>query len=77
MNTTAILNYYETTEGRIKNCSSEFALFFQDFLGPEEAALLASESPDAEFEGLGDYEESIRANWRQPKGKGDAGESDI
>jgi len=28
MNTTAILNYYETTEGRIKNCSSEFALFF-------------------------------------------------
>ncbi|KAM4525454.1 endoplasmic reticulum protein SC65-like [Odontesthes bonariensis] len=49
----------------------------EDFLGPEEAAILASESPDAEFEGLGDYEESICANWRQPKGKGDAGESDI
>lgn len=50
---------------------------FQDFLGPEEAALLATESPDVEFEGLGDYEESIYANWRQQKGKGDAGESDI
>ncbi|KAK2820438.1 hypothetical protein Q5P01_023397 [Channa striata] len=49
----------------------------EDFLGPEEAALLAAESPDAEFNGLGDYEESIYANWRQPKGKGDAGESDI
>lgn len=50
---------------------------FQDFLGPEEAALLATESPDAEFEGVGDYEESIYANWRQQKGKGDAGESDL
>ncbi|XP_044033573.1 endoplasmic reticulum protein SC65-like [Siniperca chuatsi] len=49
----------------------------EDFLGPEEAALLASESPDVEFEGMGDYEESIYANWRQPKGKGDAGESNI
>ncbi|XP_026171941.1 endoplasmic reticulum protein SC65-like [Mastacembelus armatus] len=49
----------------------------EDFLGPEEAALLAPESPDVEFEGMGDYEESIYANWRQPKGKGDAGESDF
>lgn len=49
----------------------------KDFLGQEEAALLASESPDVEFEGMGDYEESIYADWRQPKGKGDAGESDI
>ncbi|KAM6897204.1 endoplasmic reticulum protein SC65-like [Xenentodon cancila] len=49
----------------------------EDFLGLEEAALLASKSPDAEFEGMGDYEESIYANWTQPKGKGDAGESDI
>ncbi|XP_034070291.1 endoplasmic reticulum protein SC65-like [Gymnodraco acuticeps] len=47
----------------------------QDFLGAEEAALLASESPDAEFEGMGDYEECFTADWRQPKGKGDAGES--
>lgn len=52
-------------------------LLFQDFLGPEEAACLASDSPDVEFEGMGDYEESIYADWRQPKGKGDAGESNI
>ncbi|XP_041671802.1 endoplasmic reticulum protein SC65-like [Cheilinus undulatus] len=49
----------------------------EDFWGPEEAALLAPESPDVEFEGMGDYEESIYADWRQPKGKGDAGETDI
>ncbi|XP_069547918.1 endoplasmic reticulum protein SC65-like [Brachyistius frenatus] len=49
----------------------------EDFFGLEEAALLASESPDFEFEGMGDYEESIYANWKQPKGKGDAGGSDI
>uniref|UniRef100_A0A672ZSP1 Prolyl 3-hydroxylase family member 4 (inactive) n=1 Tax=Sphaeramia orbicularis TaxID=375764 RepID=A0A672ZSP1_9TELE len=48
----------------------------EDFLGPEEAAVLAPESPDVEFEGMGDYEESIYADWRQPKGKGDAGASD-
>lgn len=48
----------------------------QDFLGAEEAARLASESPDVEFKGMGDYEESIYSDWRQPKGKGDAGESD-
>ncbi len=53
------------------------SFFLEDFLGPEEAALLASESPDVEFEGMGDYEESIYADWRQPKGKGDAGESNI
>ncbi|XP_054860731.1 endoplasmic reticulum protein SC65-like isoform X1 [Amphiprion ocellaris] len=46
----------------------------EDFLGAEEAALLAPQSPDVEFEGIGDYEESFYANWRQPKGKGDAGE---
>ncbi|KAM3592084.1 uncharacterized protein V6R79_012376 [Siganus canaliculatus] len=53
------------------------ALDDEDFLGAEEAARLASESPDAEFEGMGDYEEAIYANWKQPKGKGDSGESDI
>ncbi|XP_074518759.1 endoplasmic reticulum protein SC65-like [Halichoeres trimaculatus] len=47
----------------------------EDFLGPEEAARLAPESPDAEFEGMGDYEESIYADWRQTKGKGDTGET--
>ncbi|KAM8836108.1 endoplasmic reticulum protein SC65-like [Spinachia spinachia] len=45
----------------------------EDFFGPEEAALFSSESPDIEFEGVGDYEESIYAQWRQPEGKGDAG----
>ncbi|XP_076007676.1 endoplasmic reticulum protein SC65-like [Genypterus blacodes] len=49
----------------------------EDFFGAEEAALLASESPDTEFEGMGDYEESIYAKWWQPKGKGDAGVSNI
>ncbi|CAI5658831.1 unnamed protein product [Oreochromis niloticus] len=49
----------------------------EDFLGSEEAARSAPDSPDAEFEGIGDYEESIYANWKQLKGKGDAGESDI
>ncbi|MEQ2188935.1 hypothetical protein GOODEAATRI_020001, partial [Goodea atripinnis] len=49
----------------------------EDFRGPEENGLLSSESPDAEFEGVGDYEESIFANWRQMKGKGDAGKADI
>lgn len=52
-------------------------LLFQDFLGPEEAARLSAESPDVEFEGMGDYEESIFADWRQPRGKGDAGESNM
>lgn len=45
-------------------------------MGAEEAALLASESPDVEFEGVGDYEEGIYADWSQPKGKGDIGESE-
>ncbi|XP_004078324.1 endoplasmic reticulum protein SC65-like [Oryzias latipes] len=52
-------------------------LDYEDLFGSEEAAPLASESPDVEFEGLGDYEESIVSSWRQPKGKGDVGESDI
>lgn len=60
----------------VTRCSYPFSLM-QDFFGPEEAAILASESPDVEFEGMGDYEESIYANWRQPKGKGDVGESDM
>ena len=61
----------------VENTSRLLFCCFQDFLGPEEAALLASESPDVEFEEMGDYEESIYADWRQPKGKGDTGESDM
>eukprot|EP00066_Takifugu_rubripes_P000647 XP_003961304.1 PREDICTED: synaptonemal complex protein SC65-like [Takifugu rubripes] len=53
------------------------ALDDEDFFGAEEAALLASESLDVEFEGVGDYEEGIYADWSQPKGKGDTGESNI
>ncbi|XP_047465286.1 endoplasmic reticulum protein SC65-like [Mugil cephalus] len=49
----------------------------EDFFGPEEAAFLASGSPDLEFEGMGDYEESFFANWRQPRDKGDVGQSHL
>lgn len=48
----------------------------EDFFGAEDAAALSTESPDFEFEGMGDYEESFFSDWRQPKGKGDTGESD-
>ncbi|XP_028332381.1 endoplasmic reticulum protein SC65-like [Gouania willdenowi] len=48
----------------------------EDLFGSEEAALLSSESPDAEFEGIGDYEESFCSHWMQPIGKGDAGKSE-
>ncbi|XP_056152671.1 endoplasmic reticulum protein SC65-like [Lampris incognitus] len=47
----------------------------EEFFGPEEAALVAPDSPDVEFEGVGDYEESIYAKWSQPEGKGDTGVS--
>ncbi|KAJ0016006.1 hypothetical protein NQD34_014296 [Periophthalmus magnuspinnatus] len=49
----------------------------EDFFGAEEAAALADESPDVEFEGMGDYEESFLAKWRQAKGKGDTGGSHL
>ncbi|XP_070962941.1 cartilage-associated protein-like [Oncorhynchus clarkii lewisi] len=45
----------------------------EDFLGPEEAAM--EDSSDVEFEGIGDYQESILARWSQPKAKGDVGDS--
>lgn len=48
----------------------------QEFLGAEEAARLSPKSPDEEFEGMGDYEESIYSDWRQTRGKGDAGQSE-
>lgn len=50
-----------------------WTLFLQDFLGPEEAAM--EDSSDVEFEGIGDYQESILARWSQPKAKGDVGDS--
>ncbi|XP_035602639.1 cartilage-associated protein-like [Oncorhynchus keta] len=45
----------------------------EDFLSPEEAAM--EEDSDVEFEGIGDYQESILARWSQPKAKGDVGDS--
>ncbi|XP_026180347.1 endoplasmic reticulum protein SC65 [Mastacembelus armatus] len=45
-------------------------------VSPEEMAASESEHPDAEFEGMGDYEESFLANWWQdPKTKWDTGET--
>ncbi|CAN9508583.1 unnamed protein product [Ophioblennius macclurei] len=76
---TEALKYYNQTVAQkqmLASAEKYLNLSAEDFLGPEEAAFLASASPDAEFEGMGDYEESIYANWRQPKGKGDAGMSD-
>lgn len=44
-------------------------------VSPEEASRSQSEHPDAEFEGMGDYEESFVADWwQEPKTKGDIGE---
>ncbi|CAF89658.1 unnamed protein product, partial [Tetraodon nigroviridis] len=48
---------------------------FKDVVSPEDAASSRSEHPDAEFEGMGDYEEAFVADWwQEPKTKGDAGE---
>ncbi|KAF6724990.1 Synaptonemal complex protein SC65 [Oryzias melastigma] len=60
----------------LRSAEKYMELDYEDLFGPEEAAPLTSESPDAEFEGMGDYEESIVSSWRQPKGKGDMGETD-
>lgn len=54
-----------------------FFFKLKDFLGAEEAAFFTSESPDVEFEGVGDYEEGIYAEWTQPKAKADTGESNF
>ncbi|XP_053193833.1 endoplasmic reticulum protein SC65 [Scomber japonicus] len=56
----------------------EFALNYlqtddEDVVSPEE--VVTSEHPDAEFEGMGDYEESFLAEWwQEPKTKWDTGE---
>ncbi|XP_071765935.1 endoplasmic reticulum protein SC65 [Centroberyx gerrardi] len=58
----------------------EFALNYlqtddEDVVSPEEPGAAQSEPPDAEFEGVGDYEESFVADWWQdPKTKWDTGE---
>lgn len=49
---------------------------FKDEVSPEEMASSRTDHhPDAEFEGMGDYEESFLAEWwQEPKTKSDAGE---
>lgn len=52
-----------------------FCVDFKDVVSPEEAATSHTEHPDAEFEGMGDYEESLLAEWwQEPKTKWDTGE---
>ncbi|KAK6470201.1 cartilage-associated protein-like [Huso huso] len=47
----------------------------EDVVSPEMTEISSDEPPDSEFEGVGDYEESIYAKWwQEPKSKGDAGE---
>ncbi|KAK1160272.1 cartilage-associated protein-like [Acipenser oxyrinchus oxyrinchus] len=47
----------------------------EDVVSPEMTEISSDEPPDSEFEGIGDYEESIYAKWwQEPKSKGDAGE---
>ncbi|XP_017284962.1 endoplasmic reticulum protein SC65 [Kryptolebias marmoratus] len=59
----------------------EFALNYlqtedEDVVSPEDAASVRSEHPDAEFEGIGDYEEAFLAEWwQEPKTKWDVGEA--
>uniref|UniRef100_A0A8C5D7A3 Endoplasmic reticulum protein SC65 n=1 Tax=Gouania willdenowi TaxID=441366 RepID=A0A8C5D7A3_GOUWI len=46
-----------------------------DVVGPEEMTTSKAVNPDAEFEGIGDYEESFLAEWwQEPKTKWDTGE---
>ncbi|KAK3512115.1 hypothetical protein QTP70_031146 [Hemibagrus guttatus] len=47
----------------------------EDIVSPEESPTLSS--PDEEFDGAGDYEESFLAEWwQEPKTKGDTGEAE-
>ncbi|XP_056143309.1 endoplasmic reticulum protein SC65 [Lampris incognitus] len=58
----------------------EFALNYlqtddEDIVSSEEMGATPAEPPDAEFEGIGDYEESFMADWwQEPKTKRDTGE---
>ncbi|KAK7940111.1 hypothetical protein WMY93_003437 [Mugilogobius chulae] len=60
----------------------EFALNYlqtedEGVVSPEETGLSPSQSPDVEFEGMGDYEEAFLADWwQEPKTKWDTGETD-
>ncbi|XP_028843013.1 endoplasmic reticulum protein SC65-like [Denticeps clupeoides] len=50
----------------------------EGIVSPEEVVSGPSAPPDAEFEGVGDYEESFIAEWwQEPKTKGDTGEPDL
>ncbi|XP_060884838.1 endoplasmic reticulum protein SC65-like [Labrus mixtus] len=72
-----LYNHTATLKQMLTSAQKYSKMDDEDFFGPEEAALLTSESPDVEFEGMGDYEESIYADWKQPKGKGDAADSNV
>lgn len=58
----------------------EFALSYlqtddEEVVSPEEMTTSRSNYPDTEFEGMGDYEESLLADWwQEPKTKWDTGE---
>lgn len=58
----------------------EFALSYlqtddEEVVSPEEMTTSRSNHPDTEFEGMGDYEESLLADWwQEPKTKWDTGE---
>lgn len=58
----------------------EFALSYlqtddEEVVSPEEMTTSCSNHPDTEFEGMGDYEESLLADWwQEPKTKWDTGE---
>ncbi|XP_046894809.1 endoplasmic reticulum protein SC65 [Hypomesus transpacificus] len=73
----ALMYYNQTTKQREM---LEFALNYlqtddEDVVSPEEVSLGPSTPPDAEFEGVGDYEESFVAEWwQEPKTKGDTGD---
>lgn len=46
-------------------------------VSPEDTSSSRSDHPDSEFEGMGDYEESILAEWwQEPKTKFDTGETE-
>lgn len=72
------LRYYNQTTKQKEML--EFALNYlqtddEDEVSPEETGTAPTESPDAEYEGMGDYEESFLADWwQEPKTKWDTGE---
>ncbi|XP_010903423.2 endoplasmic reticulum protein SC65-like [Esox lucius] len=67
------LNYYNQISTLKKDAGICRELQSEDFGGFKEVA--SEVSPDMEFEGMGDYEESILAIWSQSKVKRDIGDS--